>query len=64
MAIETNFGYGRHIYVFGPEGAQIKSRMWLRTLYIFEPMYHTSTTFAKYSMFVQPVGGSVSEMID
>ncbi|KAL8786216.1 MAG: hypothetical protein Q9213_002905 [Squamulea squamosa] len=45
-------GFGRHIYVFGPEGAKVKTRLWLRTLYVFEPMYHTSTTFAKYSMFV------------
>ncbi|KAL8798381.1 MAG: hypothetical protein Q9182_006703 [Xanthomendoza sp. 2 TL-2023] len=48
--IKIDHGYGRHIYVFGLEGAKVKSRLWLRTLYVFEPMYHTSTTFAKYSI--------------
>ncbi|KAL8718843.1 MAG: hypothetical protein Q9225_004069 [Loekoesia sp. 1 TL-2023] len=48
--VEIHHGFGRHIYIYGQEGASVKTRLWLRTLYVFEPMYHTSTTFAKYSI--------------
>lgn len=49
---EIHHGYGRHIYIYSKQDAAVKKRLWLRTLYVFEPMYHTSTTFAKYSMWV------------
>ncbi|KAL8947232.1 MAG: hypothetical protein Q9222_006468, partial [Ikaeria aurantiellina] len=52
MFAQISHGYGRHIYLYGPREGLIKTRLWLRTLYVFEPMYHTSTTFAKYSMYV------------
>ncbi|KAL9007618.1 MAG: hypothetical protein Q9173_007156, partial [Seirophora scorigena] len=47
---EIHHGYGRHIYIYSPQDASAKKRLWLRTLYVFEPLYHTSTTFAKYSI--------------
>ncbi|KAI4087470.1 MAG: hypothetical protein LQ344_006759 [Seirophora lacunosa] len=49
---EIHHGYGRHIYIYSSQDASVKKRLWLRTLYVFEPIYHTSTTFAKYSMWV------------
>ena len=45
-------GYGRHIWIFGIEDARKKARTWIRNLYIFEPLYHTSTSLAKLSMSV------------
>ncbi|KAI4169093.1 MAG: hypothetical protein LQ343_005956 [Gyalolechia ehrenbergii] len=48
--IQVHNGFGRHIYIYGEQDAIARTRQWLRTLYVFEPMYHTSTTFAKYSI--------------
>ncbi|KAI4188042.1 MAG: hypothetical protein L6R41_002419 [Letrouitia leprolyta] len=48
--IQLGNGFGRHIYIYEERDAAAKTRRWLRTLYVFEPMYHTSTTFAKYSI--------------
>ncbi|KAL8644847.1 MAG: hypothetical protein Q9210_007041 [Variospora velana] len=50
VSAEINHGFGRHIYIYGEPDAMVKARLWLRTLYVFETMYHTSTTFAKYSI--------------
>ncbi|KAL8994842.1 MAG: hypothetical protein Q9188_006953 [Gyalolechia gomerana] len=48
--IQVHNGFGRHIYIYEEQDAIARTRRWLRTLYVFEPMYHTSTTFAKYSI--------------
>ncbi|KAL8904400.1 MAG: hypothetical protein Q9207_003296 [Kuettlingeria erythrocarpa] len=49
MFVQIGHGYGRHIYTFGEDKSK-NTRLWLRTLYVFEPLYHTSTTLAKYSI--------------
>ncbi|KAL8955608.1 MAG: hypothetical protein Q9193_006603 [Seirophora villosa] len=48
--IQIHYGFGRHIYIYSPQDASVKKRLWLRTLYVFALMYHTSTSFAKYSI--------------
>ncbi|KAL8928994.1 MAG: hypothetical protein Q9208_001437 [Pyrenodesmia sp. 3 TL-2023] len=48
--LEINYGFGRHIYIYGQEGASKNTRLWLRSMYAFETLYHTSTTLAKYSI--------------
>ncbi|KAL9047561.1 MAG: hypothetical protein Q9206_006665 [Seirophora lacunosa] len=52
LFIQIHHGYGRHIYIYSSQDASVKKRLWLRTLYVFEPIYHTSTTFAKYSILL------------
>lgn len=45
-----DYGFGRHIYIWGEEEGRKKAREWLKILYTFEFFFHTGTTLAKYSI--------------
>ncbi|KAL8722461.1 MAG: hypothetical protein Q9225_001083 [Loekoesia sp. 1 TL-2023] len=44
------YGFGRHIYIWGNVEGPQKARQWYKILYIFELFYVTGSTVAKYSI--------------
>lgn len=58
--IALDYGFGRHIYLWGEGEGRKKARQWLKVLYAFELFFHTGTTLAKYSMSVLPYLQAIS----
>ncbi|KAL8890628.1 MAG: hypothetical protein Q9192_005843 [Flavoplaca navasiana] len=52
LLIQLKNGYGRHIYIWGDVEGPLKERQWRKISYVFELLFHTSTTLAKYSIVV------------
>ncbi|KAL9003497.1 MAG: hypothetical protein Q9188_003638 [Gyalolechia gomerana] len=57
-----DYGYGRHIYIWGEMESRKKARQWLKVQYAFELFFHTGTTLAKYS--IQPIHHAWNRPVD
>lgn len=45
-------GFGRHIYIFAPADRIVKTRLWLKSLFVFEIFFHIATSLSKIAMYV------------
>ena len=46
------YGFGRHIYIF--DDGELRARQWFKTFFVFEFLFHTSTSLAKFAVSVTP----------
>ena len=50
QCIALNYGFGRHIYIWGQIKGPLKKRQWLRILYIFSIMLYISLGITKLAV--------------